>query len=254
MTESEIIEKIRKREIGINDTSSFVGVVIRALILALNENITLRGKHIHHEFQNTGDDTVWLLNKGYDYSKEPYEVTNEDWVYEELPSCNMVIQGLDTQPDQLSNPYSRGNFQIERDDQLFTLSAEVRRFPLKISVSLRYEVDSFNDMLELFQVIFSELAYVRTYKFVYLGQTLSASYKIPETVEGEHMTEMDGTTTDSKNRTLSLNVEVEAPMPIFNPKTVSGSHMIINDVSKISILGNEVDARNSATWTSDRGS
>lgn len=251
--ENEILTRIRTYDIGINDRISFIASTIRALIQSLEAHVTLRGKHIHHEIMNTGDDTVWLMNKGYDYSKEPYEISNEDWIYEEQPHCHLVVGSVDTQPSELTSPYARGNFQIEQDGQLYTLSAEVRRMPLKINVQLRYELDSYNDMLELAQVIIANVAYVQTFKFIYAGQVIAGSYKTPEAIDGQHTTELDGTTSESKNRTIEISLEVETTMPVYNPRTVTGSSMILNEINKVYINNHEIDERNPASRSGARG-
>lgn len=247
---SEVANLIRTGELDCNNRSVFLASVVRGLILSLNSYVKIRNKPVHHEICNTGDDTVWVINKGQDYSIEPHEVSNENYQYEAIPHCHLTIGSIDTQSDRLTSPYARGEFQIEYGEGLYTMSAECRRMPLRIGMALRYEVDSYRDLLELMQVVISDMAYVRTYKISYLGQIILCSYKIPEAYNGEHMSEMDGTTTDSKNRILELQLEVETNFPSFNKRTVVGDSKVLISASTLSIKNHEVAKWYSSTGTS----
>lgn len=246
MTVDEIIEKIRNGEIDCNNQQSFFSKLLKGLLLKLTEDIIIRDKHVPHVILNTGDDTMWLLEKEYDYKKEPYEVTNEQYIYQTKPRCVVSPGSLDTVPDQLTNPYSRGQLQFEYDDQLMVLSGEMRRMPVKINVDLTYLLDSFTDLMTMTQIIFTKLAYIRNFKFVYLGQTIMASYRVPDNIQGDHLAEIDGTVTESKDRKISMSLEVESTLPVYDPKTiVDASKLITHTISNLDIIPkNQLNSNN----------
>ena len=251
----ELVEQIRRGEVDINIHQLFFSKLIKALMLNLTEQMTVRGQQVPHMIINTGDDTMWLLEKDYNFAKEPYENTNEQYVYNTVPRCVMDVGSLDTVPDQLTNPYVRGYFQYEKDGQIKTFSAEMRRMPVKVNIDLKYYVSSFTDMLELSQHVITKLAYIRTFKFVYMGQTIRASYKIPETFDSEHLTDMDGTTTDNKNRIISMSLEVETTLPTYMPQTVvEAGNVIVNPQQNLRMdNGNEISTRDITTRAGYRG-
>lgn len=255
MSPEEIILAIRRDEIDCNNSQSFFSKLVKALLINLTEEISIRNKPVPHVILNTGDDTMWLLEKEYDYSKEPQEVTNEQYIYMTKPRCVVTPGSIDTVPDQLTNPYSRGQFQFEYEDTLLTLSAEFRRIPIKVNIDLNYIFDSFTDLMGMLQQVVTKLAYIRTYKFVYMGQTIQATYKIPESFDGEHMAEMDGGTSDSKDRKLTMQLELESTLPVFNPQTVvDASKLITKTVSKLSTpVKNEINERYPQTRSGYRG-
>lgn len=251
----ELVEQIRRGEVDINIHQLFFSKLIKALMLNLTEQMTVRGQQVPHMIINTGDDTMWLLEKDYNFAKEPYENTNEQYVYNTVPRCVMDVGSIDTVPDQLTNPYSRGYFQYEHEGQIKTFSAEMRRMPVKVNIDLKYYVSSFTDMLELSQHVITKLAYIRTFKFVYMGQTIRASYKIPEAFDGEHLTDMDGTTTDNKNRIISMSLEVETTLPTYMPQTVvEAGNVIVNPQQNLRMdNGNEISTRDITTRAGYRG-
>lgn len=251
----ELVEQIRRGEVDINIHQLFFSKLIKALMLNLTEQMTVRGQQVPHMIINTGDDTMWLLEKDYNFAKEPYENTNEQYVYNTVPRCVMDVGSIDTVPDQLTNPYSRGYFQYEHEGQIKTFSAEMRRMPVKVNIDLKYYVSSFTDMLELSQHVITKLTYIRTFKFVYMGQTIRASYKIPEAFDGEHLTDMDGTTTDNKNRIISMSLEVETTLPTYMPQTVvEAGNVIVNPQQNLRMdNGNEISTRDITTRAGYRG-
>ena len=251
----ELVEQIRRGVVDINIHQLFFSKLIKALMLNLTEQMTVRGEIVPHMIINTGDDTMWLLEKDYNFAKEPYENTNEQYVYNTIPRCVMDVDSIDTVPDQLTNPYSRGYFQYEYEGQIKTFSAEVRRMPVKINMELKYYVSSFTDMLELSQHVISKLAYIRTFKFVYMGQTIRASYKIPETFDGEHLADLDGTTTENKNRIITMSLEVESTLPVYAEQTVvEADNVIINPQQNLRMdNGNEISTRDLTTRAGYRG-
>ena len=113
------------------------------------------------------------------------------------------------------------------------LTGEFRRIPVKIGVDLKYYTDSYTDMLELIQYIIANLSFIRTYDIVYLGQKIKCSYKIPESFGEEHTMELDGALSDNREHSLSLSVEIETSLPIFNNRTIMPSKIITKTVANI---------------------
>lgn len=249
-----VIAKLRSEELDCNDTQLFFSTLIKGLMVDLKSIIKVRGKAVPHAIINTGDDTMWILEKDYDHSKEPFENTNEQYVYNMVPRCVVSLGSLDMVPDQLTNPYARGQFQYEHDNQLYTLSAEFRRMPVKIQVTLKYVLDTFRDVLEMMQHICCKLAFIRTFKFVYLGQTISCSYKIPESMEDQHMAEITGDTTDARDRTIEFTLEVESNLPIYSSPTITEDVRIAHPVQNLTTEGHEIASRDYASRSGYRGS
>ena len=223
--------KIVKGEIDVNNQELFMSTLFKALLHNLNHQMMLRDKNIPHFILNTGDDIMYLENKGQDNSKEPQQVSNEDYIYNSIPRCIVNLGGIEVLEDQITSPYSRGEFEITTDDILQAFSAEFRRMPLRFSVTLKYYLDSFTDVLSVTQYIITKLLFIRTFKFDYLGQMIEASYKVPTSFDDEKNITFDGGTTEQKLRTIELTLEVETNMPVYDERTAIGSGNRIKTIS-----------------------
>ena len=236
--EKDIIYKIRKGEIDVNNQQLFMSTLIKVLIWNLNQVISIRGITVPHYIINTGDDIMYLEVKGQDHSIEPLEVSNEDFVYSTIPRCLVTPRGITIPTDDLTSPYSNGMFQYDNGDNIYSYTAEWRRIPLEISVGLKYYFDSYTDVLEGVQQILTHCAFVNTFDIQYLGQTIKSSYKITDSLEGEYQVEFDGITTDSKYRVIDTEITVESNLPVIYPKTAILGHMFVKEpVSLISVPG-----------------
>lgn len=229
MEVKEIVEKIRKGEIDINNQELFFSTLIKGLILKLNEDISIRGIPVPHIVVHTGSDALYLEKKGQDQSIEPLTISNENYIYNIIPRCVVNPGGIDLIVDQLTNPYILGQLQYDGGDNLYNLVGEFRRLPLKLNVELKYFTDSYRDLLELVQQTLTNLAFIRTYHITYMGQQITCSYKIPETFSGEHITELDGKTQDDKSHTLPLTIEVETNLPVFEKRTIMNTDSYIGE-------------------------
>ena len=237
---SNIVEKIRKGVIDINNQELFFSTLIKGLMLKLNQDITIRNIPVPHIITHTGSDALYLEHKGYDNSVEPETISNENYIYSIIPRCVVSPGGIDLVTDQLTQPYALGQLQYDSGDNLYNLCSEFRRLPLKLTVELKYFVDSYRDLLELVQQTLTKLAFIRTYHITYMGQQITCSYKIPEAFSGEHVTDLDGTTTDDKSRTLSLSIEVETNLPVYECRTIMSSDSYISGAIS-SIRGDEIN-------------
>ena len=224
-----IVEQIRGGEIDINNQELFFSSLIKGVMLGLNKDVKIRNIPVPHFIVHTGSDALYLENKGQDMSIEPYEVSNESYVYTTIPRCVVSPGGIDLLPDQLTNPYTLGQLQYDSGSEILNLTGEFRRIPLKLTVELQYFTDSYRDMLELVQQVITKLTFVRTFHITYMGQSIICSYKIPESFSGEHLTDLDGTTQEDKNHKLSLSIEVETNLPVYMEKTIMLSDKIISN-------------------------
>lgn len=231
MTNQDIAKKMQTGEIDPNNQSLFFSILIKGLLYDLNRHIHIRGNSVPHYILNTGDATMYLEIKGHDHSKEPVEQTNEDYIYTVTPRSVLTPKGITLETDQLTSPYSRGSFQYETDDTIGTFVGEFRRIPFKMSFDLEYITDSFTDYLELIQQIITKMAFIRTFKVVYLGQTITCSYNIPDNFEGEHTIDFDLNTTDDRRHKLQLSIDVETNMPVFSEETCMSADSYIKNVN-----------------------
>jgi hypothetical protein len=189
---------------------------------------------------------MWIETKGYDASIEPLNISNEEAVYSIIPKCIVTPSAINLDSGQLTSPYSLGSLQYTTDDGIYTLSGEFRRMPIKLSVDLKYYTDSYTDMMELIQYIISNIAFIRTYDIMYMGQKIKCSYKIPDSFDEAHSMEIDGAMSDNRTHSLSLSIELETNMPIFNNKTIMDNKTItkpivdINAITTNKLLINEI--------------
>lgn len=233
----DIIKDIRTNKININSQELFFPLIIKGLISNLNNLIYIRKSPVPHYILHTGDDRMFLEAKGYNASIEPEKISNEEYIYSVIPRCIIEPGSLDLDTAQLTSPYSIGSCQLEYNDQILALKGEFRRIPIKLSVELKYYTDSYTDMLELIQYITSNLAFLRTYNIMYLGQKIMCSYKIPDSFGEEHTMEIDGALTDNRTHTLSLSLEVETNMPVFENRTImSADKYIVNTVHNTNMI------------------
>ena len=231
---SDIIQDIRNGALDVNSQELFFPLVIKGLLRSLNDSIYIRKLPVPHYIMHTGDDRMFLEQKGYDISKEPEHISNEDWIYSITPKCIVNPGGIDLDTAQLTSPYSTGKCQLEYNDNIIALSGEFRRLPAKLSVDLKYYTDSYTDMMELIQYVTTKLAFIRTYDIVYMGQKIKCSYKIPDSFGEEHTMDIDGTLQDYREHILSLSIEVETNLPVFENRTmVLADKIIITPIANI---------------------
>lgn len=240
MNINEIIDDIREDKIDINNQELFFSKLIKGLMIKLNEDISIRGIPVPHIIVHTGSDALYLEKKGQDYSLEPYSISNENYIYNIAPRCIVNPGGIDLLLDQLTHPYTLGQLQYDDGEMIHNMYGEFRRVPLKLSVELKYFMDTYRDMLELVQQTITKLAFIRTYNITYLGQMITCSYKIPEAFSNEHMTELDGTTQDDKSHTLTLSIEVETNLPVFERRTIMSADQYISGIST-TVKGEEIN-------------
>jgi hypothetical protein len=66
-----------------------------------------------------------------------------------------------------------------------------------------------------------------------MGQKIKCSYKIPDSFGDEHSMELDGAMSDNRAHSLSLSIELETNMLVFNNKTIMENKVITNIVTTV---------------------
>ena len=261
MANEALWNNIRKGIVDPNHQELFFPLLIKGLLYDLNQTIKIRDKYVVHYIENTGDDTMYLMVKGQNQAIEPMEVSNEDYVYTVVPRCCITPGGINIQTDQLTAPYPLGSFQMQSDDEVNSMVSEFRRIPVTMKASATYFLDTFTDALELVQELINKLAFVNVFKVTYMGQVISCSYNLQDSQDIECNFEFDGLTTDSKNRKVSLEYEIQSNLPIFFNRaawpsdkmiTVPSTHMDIGERTPVSVQYDkygEIKLNNDKRWT-----
>ena len=224
----ELIFKIRNGEVDVNNQQNMFATLIKGLIVKLNEDISIRGIPVPHMILHTGDDTLYLETKNKEYSAFSTETTNENYIYSIIPRCIISPGGVDFLADQLTSPCVLGELNMDYADSTYCLTGEFKRLPFKFSCELKYYLDSYTDALELIQQIATKLSFIRTFSIVYLGKVIKCSYKIPEAYSSEHMTEIDGMSSENRSKIISLSLEIESNLPVFSNQTIMDPSCYIN--------------------------
>lgn len=239
MTDLDLQKKINSGEIDCNNQNLFFSTLLKGLIFNLNKTIKIRDKYVPHYILNTGTDIMYLEKKGQDHSKEPHEVSNENFIYTITPRALVSPGGIELLEDQLTSPYTRGNFDMEYEGSLYSFNAEYRRMPLKMTVELKYTFDTFTDVLNAAQQIITKFAFIQNFNIDYMGQTIFSTYRIPSSIDHEENVTFDGVSTDSKNRTMTISLEVETNIPVFEGRTaILNSNFIRKTVGGMSFMKN----------------
>lgn len=237
--------------IDLNLQENFFGSLIKAFLIDISGSVYLnqyesnrinkfKKLYIPHFIPSTGDDTIYLIDRGYNNQIEPCEVSNQaNTYYNKNPRCVVQVGGINLLNDQLTSPYTKGISQVtesevynEKTGELIEQSignymANFRRFPVQVSVSLKYVLSSYFELLMLSQSLISNICNIRTFRFSYMGQIISASYKFPDSFQGEFNIEIDGSTTDSKDKTISLDLEIESNLPVYDNSTAMKMDKVI---------------------------
>lgn len=236
--DTELTNKIRRGKIDINNQSLFFSILIKGMLQALKKDISVRGVEVPHFILNTGDDTMYLGVKGQDASVEPLQISNEEYVYNIKPRCIVQPKGINLVPDQLTSPYSNGVFQYDDGENITSFTAEFRRYPITMVFDLNYYLDTYTDALELVQQVITKLAFIRTFSVEYMGQHIRCSYTVPEAMDAEYNMNIEGNTSEVKDRKISLSLTVETYIPVYDVRTaVQCDHYIRDGVYNIKAGG-----------------
>ena len=148
---ANVMDIVRRGEIDINNQDLFFSILIKGLLGKLDDSINVRSKSVPHYVIHTGDDTMYLNMKGYNYSKETLNISTEE-IYNTIPRCIVNPGSIDIDTSQLSSPYSRGTIQLEYDDNVYSLSGEFRRMPIKLTCDIKYYIRRFYPIQGVFYI------------------------------------------------------------------------------------------------------
>ena len=213
-----------------NNYESFFKSLISAFLIDITNTIQLNGKSIPHLIPHTGDDTLYLMDRGYDHSIEPCEVSNQGPknFYQMVPRGMVKPAGININNADFTSPFTRGLFNVvNSEDQLTTYSAVFRRIPLVFNVEVTYVLPNYFDLLNTIQSILSNCYSLRTFDFVYLGQILTASYKLPDSLEGQYQVDIDGSSTESKDKIINITFDIESNFPTYDLDTLTPTDKVI---------------------------
>ena len=92
-----------------NRDERFFAILVKGLLSWLNRNIVLYNKSINHFIFNTGSSYMYVESNGYEYVW--CETTGEDQIYMHMPRCLVELGSIDILLEELSQPFSRGNYE-----------------------------------------------------------------------------------------------------------------------------------------------
>lgn len=199
-----------------NRDERFFAIVIKGLISWLNRNVVMYDKSINHFIFNTGSSYLYEESNGYEYSLT--EVTGEDTIYMSLPRCILEISNVKIPTEELSMPFSRGNYERRNGNQLSGYNAEIRRTPIEISVSAKYYLSTFNEEIILIEELINKLMFQRYFNITYLGNIIQCSIEFPTDV-GIQINKIDMSSAEPNQRTVELSLVVCSNYPNINERT-----------------------------------
>lgn len=231
--EKTIREKILSGEIDINNQQNFFKTVIKGFLFDINKYISIRGEKVPHYILSTGDAEMYVELMGNGYSDDVCDMPSDSFVYTQVPRCIVQPKGVNIETDQLSNPYTRMHFDLEHDNQVYGLTAEARRMPIKMEFELKYYMKTMTDCFELAQQVTTNWMFLKNFFILYMGQSIECSYKIPETLDTEYSVDFDFSSTELRDRTLSLSIELQTNLPVYDYRTVVENSAMIRNAAGI---------------------
>lgn len=218
-----------------NRDERFFSLVIKGLLSWLNRNIVLYNKGINHFVFNTGSSYLYIESNGYEYSVT--ETTGEDTMYMKLPRCLIELTDISIPTEELSSPYSRGNYERKTGNMICGYNSEIRRLPLELTINAKYYLSNFNESIILLQELIDKLVFQKYYKISYLGQEIQCSIEFPGNANPE-LNKIDMTSPEPTQRNITLDLRICTNYPIINERAeiptdkviaVFGSNVVIHD-------------------------
>ena len=139
----------------------FFAIIMKGVLAFLNKNIVLNGSPIQHFVFNTGSSYMYLEDDGYEFSM--CETTGEDQMYMKMPRCICTFGDISVTQEELTSQYVRGIYErvSSLTGKMKSYSAELRRLPLEISLSLQYVLSTTNESLILMQELIDKIIFQR---------------------------------------------------------------------------------------------
>lgn len=208
-----------------NRDDRFFAVVIKGVIAWFNKNIVMYNKPINHFILDTGSAYLYVENNGYEYTIN--ETTGEDMMYMQMPRCIIEVSNISFPQEELTSPFSRGNYERRSGNNIKGFNAEIRRLPVEISLNLKYVFSNFNESIVVLQELIDKIIYQHYFRITYLGQIIQCSIEFPADTNPE-INQIDMTSVDVNQKNLTLDVKVCTNYPIINERTEIATNAIIS--------------------------
>ena len=199
-----------------NRDERFFSIVIKGLLSWLNRNIVLYNKSVNHFIFNTGSSYLYMESNGYEYSVT--ETTGEDSIYMKLPRCIVEISDINIPMEELSAPFSRGNYERRSGNQLQGFNAEIRRLPIEITINMKYYLSNFNETIILLQELIDKLVFQRYFNITYLGKVVQCSIEFPANYNPE-LNKLDMSSPEPTQRNITLDIKICTNYPLIDTRT-----------------------------------
>ena len=199
-----------------NRDERFFSIVIKGLLSWLNRNIVLYNKSVNHFIFNTGSSYLYMESNGYEYSVT--ETTGEDSIYMKLPRCIVEISDINIPMEELSAPFSRGNYERRSGNQLQGFNAEIRRLPIEITINMKYYLSNFNETIILLQELIDKLVFQRYFNITYLGKVVQCSIEFPANYNPE-LNKIDMSSPEPTQRNITLDIKICTNYPLIDTRT-----------------------------------
>ena len=196
-----------------NRDERFFAVVMKGALRWLNKNIVMYNKPINHYILDTGSSYLYIERNGYEYNLQT--TTGEDIKYMQMPRCIVEMSDIAFPTEELSNPFSRGNYERRDGDDIRGYNAEIQRIPIEISMSLKYVLSNFNELIILTQEIIDTIVYQRYFNVTYLGQVIQCSLEFPPNA-GIDINQIDMTSNESLQKNLQFDIKLCTNYPVIN--------------------------------------
>ena len=215
-----------------NRDERFFSLVVKGLLSWLNRNIVLYNKSINHFIFNTGSSYLYVESNGYEYNVA--ETTGEDTMYMKLPRCLIEISDINIPMEELSAPFSRGNYERRSGNQLQGFNAEIRRLPIELTINMKYYLSNFNETIVLLQELIDKLVFQRYFNITYLGKVVQCSIEFPANYNPE-LNKIDMSSPEPNQRNITFDIKICTNYPLIDTRTEIPTDKVISK------FGHEVD-------------
>ena len=211
-----------------NRDERFFSLVVKGLLSWLNRNIVLYNKSINHFIFNTGSSYLYVESNGYEYNVA--ETTGEDTMYMKLPRCLIEISDINIPMEELSAPFSRGNYERRSGNQLQGFNAEIRRLPIELTINMKYYLSNFNETIVLLQELIDKLVFQRYFNITYLGKVVQCSIEFPANYNPE-LNKIDMSSPEPNQRNITFDIKICTNYPLIDTRTEIPTDKVISKFS-----------------------
>ena len=209
-----------------NRDERFFSLVIKGLLSWLNRNIVLYNKSINHFIFNTGSSYLYVESNGYEYNVS--ETTGEDTMYMKRPRCLIEISDINIPMEELSAPFSRGNYERRSGNQLQGFNAEIRRLPIELTINMKYYLSNFNETIVLLQELIDKLVFQRYFNITYLGKVVQCSIEFPANYNPE-LNKIDMSSPEPNQRNITFDIKICTNYPLIDTRTEIPTDKVISN-------------------------